>query len=193
MKKLLLLFIPVLVYSCVPVKIAPNIESNKVMKAKKFKRHLPDQYAFIFEDPKDANEFYNYVNTKFKLDDKNVDTNVPIEIGNTTYFMSFYETERETKTVNLVPIAVDAKRESNGNSALLEDVHTSRKGQWYLALTVTDANGNNQLNLDNRNRQKIINHLEKLRNEYLSTANYYDVLFKKKKRFKLHLFIIYNT
>jgi len=29
------------------------------MVAKKFKRSLPRDYAFIFEDPKDANEFYN--------------------------------------------------------------------------------------------------------------------------------------
>jgi len=180
MKKFLLFIIPVLVYSCVPVKIAPNIESNKVMNAKKFKRQLPDQYAFIFEDPKEANEFYNYINTKFELDDKSVDTNVPIEIDNTTYFMSFYETERETKTVNLVPIAIDAKRQSNGKNALLNEAHTSRKGQWYLALIITDANGNNQLDLNNSNRRKIINHFEKLRKEYLSTANYYDVLFKKK-------------
>jgi len=162
MKKIFLLLIPILVNSCIPVKIAPKIEGHKVVKAKKFKRQLPNKYAFIFEDPKD------------------VDFDVPINIDNKAYFLSFYETERESKMVNLLPIVVDAKRESNGNDPLLEDIHTSRKGKWYIAITIMDNDGQNALHPDYNNRNMIINHLESLRTEYMSTANYYDALFKKK-------------
>ena len=53
--------------SCVPVRIAPSIQDYKVMKGKRFKKGLSKRYFFIFEDPKEANQFYNYVNTKFEL------------------------------------------------------------------------------------------------------------------------------
>ena len=43
--------------SWIPLRIAANIKTDKVMVAKKFKRKLPKRHAFIFEDLKDANEF----------------------------------------------------------------------------------------------------------------------------------------
>ncbi len=180
MKKALLLIIPILIYSCVPVKIAPNIKDNKVMKAKKFKRQLPNQYAFIFEDPKEADEFYNYINIKYQQNDTNGDFYTPFKIGEKKYSMSFYETDKETKTVNLIPIVVDAKRESNGNNALLSELHTSRTGQWYIVITVADNDGENPLIPNHKEREIVINYLENLRKEYLNTSNYYDALFKKK-------------
>jgi len=180
MQKSLLFIIPIFICSCIPVKIAPNIADNKVMKAKKFKRQFPNQYTFIFEDPKEANEFYDYINIKFERDHQDVDVSVPIDIDKTRFYMSFYETERETKTLNLVPLAIDAKRESNGNDAMLTDIHTSRKGQWYILIMVTDYEGNNPLRPGHEKRKPLMEYLESLRNEYLSSGNYYDVLFKKK-------------
>jgi len=180
MKKAVLFLSILFIYSCIPVKIAPNIEDNKVMLAKKFKRQLPKNYAFIFEDPKDENEFYEYIKIKYELNDDDLDLNVPIEVNKKEYSMSFHETERETKTLNLVPMAIDAKRESNGNDPILEDAHVSRIGNWYLVLSVYDKDGNDCLSPDYKERQQIIDYLKNLKSEYLSTANYYDALFKKK-------------
>jgi len=36
---------------------------------------------FIFEDPKAANQFYKYINTKFELQDINVFEDVPFTIA----------------------------------------------------------------------------------------------------------------
>ena len=64
MTRLLIVIACLLLSSCIPVKIAPKIEKDKVMLAKRFKRQLPRDHAYIFKDPKEADEFYNYINTK---------------------------------------------------------------------------------------------------------------------------------
>jgi len=166
--------------SCIPTRIAPSIKTNKIMQAKKFKKGLPKQDAFIFEDPKDANHFYTYINTKYQLNHNNVDNNVPIQINNTTYYLSFYETQIDDKTLNFVPILVDAKLSQNGDEPILQDMYESRKGNYYIVLTVYDAGLKNCLSENYNNNDIIINHLEEIRIEYLNTYNYEELLFKKK-------------
>ncbi|CAM4141759.1 hypothetical protein [Zobellia nedashkovskayae] len=56
---------------------------------------------FIFEDPKDAGHFYNYVNTKFKLNDENVYDDIPFLIEGENYFSAFSEIDITTKALNL--------------------------------------------------------------------------------------------
>jgi hypothetical protein len=53
--------------SCIPLSFAPKIKTDKVKLAKRFKRDLPKQHGFIFEDPKEADEFYTFINTKYQL------------------------------------------------------------------------------------------------------------------------------
>ena len=53
--------------SCIPLSFAPNIKTDKVKLAKRFKRDLPKRYGFIFEDPKEADDFYTFINTKYQL------------------------------------------------------------------------------------------------------------------------------
>ena len=43
--------------SCTPLSFAPNIKTDKVKLAKRFKRDLPKQHGFIFEDPKKQMSF----------------------------------------------------------------------------------------------------------------------------------------
>jgi len=67
--------------SCIPIRIAPNIKDYQLTQWKKFKRSLPKRHMFIFEDPKAANQFYKYINTKFELQDINVFEDVPFTIA----------------------------------------------------------------------------------------------------------------
>jgi len=178
MKQLIASILFLSICSCIPVSVAPNIESDKLIKAKRFKRDLPDNYAFIFEDPKDADEFYRFIDAKYHRNDTDVEANIPITVAKNTYFLSFFEREKSTKTVNLVPIVVDAKRESNGNDPILEELHTSRTGQWYLVLTVTDSDFKDALHPHYTERENILAHLRKLQEEYLSTHNYNETYLK---------------
>jgi len=173
---LLLLFF----FSCIPISIAPNIETDKLVKAKRFKRDLPRNYGFVFEDSKDANEFYNFINAKYDLGFIDVESNVPFEIDENNYFLSFYEREKVTKTLNLIPIAVDASLESKGNAPLLEDAHTSRTGRWYLILIVTDADINDCLNPKYESHAKVMEYLRNLKEEYLTTNNYIETYLNGK-------------
>jgi len=176
---LLLLFIA---SSCVPVKIAPKFknEDYKIVQAKKFKRKLSHETSFIFKDPKDEDEFYNYLNTKFQLNDNNVGSNTPINIDDKIFYLSYSETEKEDKSINIPLVLADAKRESNGNNKIFESHHVNRKGHWYILITVYDNDIKNCLLKDNPNRQVVVDYLIDLKKEYLNTSNYNELLFNKK-------------
>lgn len=180
MKQLLILLVFFTFYSCIPLRIAPNIKEDKVMVAKKFKRKLPRRNAFIFEDPKNAEEFYNYINTKYELNHIDVGWNVPITIEGEKLFLTYYEIEIPTKTINLIPILIDVGLESNGYDPLLADAEFSRIGNWYLVLTVTDSDFNDCLKPSYKFQKEIIKYLRSLRIEYLNTHEYVQVLLKKK-------------
>jgi hypothetical protein len=180
MKELLPILVFFIFSSCIPLRIAPKIMDDKVMVAKKFKRSLPRNYAFIFQDPKNADEFYNFINMKFDLGYQDVEWNVPFSINDETYFLSFYETEIPTKTLNLIPIMVDFKRESNGNTPLFEDAHFSRIGNWYLVITVYNSEMRDCLEPQYESRSSVLKYLRDLRLEYLNTHNYLETLLKNR-------------
>ena len=170
-----------ILFSCIPLRIAPNIKDDKLVVAKKFKRELPRYYALIFEDPKDANEFYNYINIKYALNHTNVGWNVPITINNEELYLSYYEVEIPTKTINLIPIAVDAALEDKGYDPLLNNMEFSRTGNWYLALTVLDADMKDCLNPKHRLQKQTLAYVKDVRVEYLNTSEYVQTQLLKKK------------
>ena len=178
-KLVLLLVLMFLSSSCIPLRIAPNIKTDKVMVAKKFKRKLPKRHAFIFEDPKDANEFYNYVNTKYELNHQDVEWNVPFEVDGKPFYFSFHEVEIPNKTLNILPIFVDLALKSGDSDPIFEDVYMSRKGNWYLAITVADTKMNDCLKENYVKREAIIKYLKTMRIEYLNTYNYLEALLKR--------------
>lgn len=179
MRQLLLYSFIILITSCIPLRIAPTIKTDKVMLAKKFKRKLPKQHAFIFEDPKDVNEFYNYVNTKYELHHQDVDWNVPFEVDGEIFYFSFYEVEIPNKTLNLLPIVVDIMLKVNDSEPILEDLYMTRTGNWYLAITVADDAMNDCLKKNYVKHEAILNYLKADRVGYLITYNYLEALLKR--------------
>ncbi len=173
MKKLVFLLCLGLLYtSCIPLRVSPVVKDERVMKAKKFKHKLPKRYAFIFEDPKIANEFYTYINVKFSPDQNNVENNIPIVIEGETHYLSFYEVEKNTTTVNLIPIIADGILENKGHDPLFGDIEYTRKGRWYLVLTVSDESYRDSLHPDDTSRDIIVRYLKDLKKEYLNTDDY---------------------
>jgi hypothetical protein len=180
MKRLLTIILSFfLLSSCIPLRIAPNIKEDKIKIAKRFQRHLPKQYALVFKDPKDADEFYYFINTKYQLNHELVEDNVPFNIGDKDFSFSFYEVEKTTKTLNLLVIIIDFAI-NNDDELLFEDSYTSRKGEWYIALTALDTDLNDALNPNYKHRVEIIKYLRDLRIEYLNTSNYLEAMLKKK-------------
>nr|WP_299345335.1 hypothetical protein [Allomuricauda sp.] len=177
-KSLSFLIILFLIQSCIPLRVAPNIESYKVTKGKRFQRFLPKKQLFIFEDPKEADEFFYYVDTKFGLKDTYVDINVPFCINDNQYYFSFYETEIPDKTLNLVPVLIDGLLSRADIDPMLEEAHESRKGNYYVGIEVYNEDGEDCLHGDYESKKEIIEFLNSMRNEYLNTNNYNEVVFK---------------
>ncbi len=165
--------------SCIPLRIAPNIKEDKIKIAKKFKRSLPRHYALIFKDPKNADDFYHFVNAKYHLNDESVEDNVPFEIDGKEFSFSFYEVERVTSTINLLPMFVDAALSTEYCiDPVFEDLYASRKGHWYIVLTARDIKMQDGLHPDYVDRELVIRHLRELRKEYLNTHNYMEFSMK---------------
>ncbi|WP_293298053.1 hypothetical protein [Allomuricauda sp.] len=180
MKQHLLLALAVMfLHSCIPLRIAPTIKNYKITQGKKFKRGLPKKTVFVFEDPKDADEFYHYVNTKYQLYDYYVDVQVPFTINDQTFYFSFYEVEIPTKTINLVPLALDvALSRAADMDPMFEDAHATRIGNWYIAIEIFSATEEDCLSFDSVSREVVLSYLRDLKKEYLATDNYNELVFK---------------
>lgn len=170
MKQLAIILVFLIFSSCIPLRIAPNIDDYKIKVAKKFKRKLPKKNAFIFEDPKEADAFYNYINIKYNLNFKNVENNVPFAFNGKIYFLSFYEIEIPTKYFNFLPGMAEAAFEMVvlGADSYSSEVEMTRIGHWYLALTVSNFNKEDCLDPNYEFRAELINYLQDLKTEYLA-------------------------
>lgn len=133
---------------------------------------------FIFEDKKNANQFYDYINIKFGLDDENVYDDVPFKIAGQQYFFSFYEVEIPTKTINLIPVLIDGLLDSADIDPVLEDAYASRIGNWYIAIEVYADFEQDCLQENSLSREAVLKYLRNIKQEYLSTYNYNEVVFK---------------
>lgn len=173
-----------LLQCCIPLRVAPKIEDYKITKGRKFKRDLPKRKMFVFEDKTEANEFYNFVNTKYKLDHKNVFDDVPFKIEEQQYFFSFYEVDIPNKSLNLVPLVADvflniALGNDNMEPIFSDDRSSvSRKGNWYIAIEVYSDFENDGLQTNSLSREAVLNYLRVLKKEYFSTYSYNEILFR---------------
>jgi len=157
-----------LLYSCVPLQVAPQIKNYKIKKGKHFKRKLPKQQAYIFEDPHGANSFYYFFNSSYRQDNVDVAHNIPITIDHRTYYLSFFEAVKKTKVLNLLPAMLSKDGESE-----IEKIE-----KWYIALMVRDAYFNDALKKGYRERDEIISYLNKLKKGYVDHITYDNSLTK---------------
>ena len=164
--------------SCIPLSFAPNIKTDKVKLAKRFKRDLPRQYAFIFEDPKEADEFFTFINTKYKL--PGIDQRITLWIDKKPLHLNIYERKRTTRTLNLVPIFVDAalaaKKDDSYN--FFSSFYTTRKEKWFIILTLSDLSGKDALAPTHPHQAANLAFLRALQKEYVNTANYMEAYFR---------------
>lgn len=151
--------------ACIPLRTAPTIKNYEVQRAKKFKKDLPERYAFIFEDNNPEGYFYNFMDRRFERQGVNVNRFVPIEIDSTTYYMSFYEVKRVQKTVNVLGMIVNDALDPDGD----DDNDISKADYWYIALTVADRMDQDCLDLRYTHQEAIVSFLRQLQLDYLKT------------------------
>ena len=108
-----------------------------------------------------------------------MDVQVPFQVDGGTYYFSFYEVEIPTKTINLVPLALDVILSKGADmDPMFEEVHTSRMGNWYIAIEVFNDIEKDCLREGSVSRDVVLSYLRGLKNEYLTTHNYNEVVFK---------------
>lgn len=180
MKKLLLITVFLSLFiSCIPLRIAPSIEDYKVTDGQKFRKSLPKRTVFVFEDPKDEGHFYDYINTKFNLDHYRVDVDIPIKIGEKECYFAYYEVEIPSKTLNLLPLVIDGILQTTDTmDPVFTDTYESRTGHWYIAIEVYDREENDCLANDSLIKEPLLQYLRALKQEYIGTHNYNEVVFK---------------
>ncbi|NKI27911.1 hypothetical protein HCG49_15215 [Arenibacter sp. 6A1] len=182
MKRILLvLLIGGLCFSCIPLRIAPRIEDYKISQGKKFKRGLPKRQLFLFQDPKEATAFYNFVNSKFQLGDENVMDDVPFTIAQDQYFFSFYEIQIPTKHINFFPLLFDSffNAALNIQEGEERDPEEIRKDNYYIGIEVYSDFEEDCLLENSLSRTVVLKYLRNLKNEYLVTQQNHEVLFKQ--------------
>lgn len=174
------IFIP----SCIPLRIAPKIDDYNVTQGKRFKRDLPEREMFIFADPKEAEMFYNYVDIKYALNNENVYDDVPFQVNQNQYFFSFYETEIPDKHINLFPLIADVFLNAAIGNDEIEPIlsngveEVQRAGNWYIAIEVYSDAEKDCLSPDSLSREAVLKYLRNLKEEYLATNNYNELVFK---------------
>lgn len=170
--------------SCIPFQFAPTIEDYKLVKGKRFKKGLPQKTTFVFQDPKEHGEFYDYINTKFKLNHDFVDVEVPFQIEGELFYFSFYEVIKKSKALFLLPLATDLTVHAATNAdefeptVANEDNTILEAGTFYIAIEVYSDNEKDCLHQNSPNEKKVLAYLQALKSEYLNTDNYNEVLFK---------------
>ncbi|NJB71479.1 hypothetical protein GGR42_001941 [Saonia flava] len=182
-KSLSYVFLLIFIQSCIPIRIAPNISDYKLTTGKKFKRNLPKRNMFIFEDPKEAGHFYDYVNIKFQLNDEDVYDDVPFVVDGIQYFFAFYETEIQDKSIPILAALMDVALSRATSSDDYEPVFTPkggvyRKGNWYIAIEVYSDLEKDCLGENSFSREVVLKYLRSLKDEYLSTHNYNEIVLK---------------
>ncbi len=155
-----------------------------MVEGKKFKRSLPKRNMFIFQDPKEADAFYSYINTKYSLNNQDVYDNVPFTIDEKQFFFSFYETDIPDKHLNLFPLIADVFLNAALGNEDIEPIISNgteeiiRKGNWYIAIEVYNDEEADCLTTNSLSRTAVLKYLSTLKKEYLSTQNYNEIVFK---------------
>jgi hypothetical protein len=173
-----------IVHSCIPIRIAPRIEDYKLVKGKKFKRSLPERHMFIFTDSKEADEFYNYINTKFQLHHTSVYDDIPFKIHEDQFFFSFYEVAISDKSLNIATpfLATVGNKllevDDEPSTIFNPDTSVLRTSNYYIAIEVYSDDENDCLAKDSVSKESVLNYLSALKEQYLATHNYNEVLFK---------------
>ena len=162
---------------CFPVAIAPDLTNGKIINGKKFKNQLPDRQSYIFTDSKNADEFYYYLRAKYQRQPDAVEDNVPVLIDGEQFYVSFYETGKSTKTVNIInPLVNEVMERNNIPGVLNEETVRSYGDTYYIVLMVSDERFDDGLSENHPDYASVYNYVQKLQAEYLATSNY-DQLF----------------
>ena len=150
--------------SCIPLKSAPSIKTEKVMKVKRFKIDNPNKYGLVFEKPDSPYDFYRFVNFKYDLIHPSDENPVPVVIRDKSYFLSIYERYKIERTLNLGVIFLDAYLEVEHDVDLLDDsTYTSAWEKGYMVITVSDRAFKDCLAPEHPDRALVIAYLRALR------------------------------
>lgn len=165
---------------CIPYKSADTIFDYQVEVGRKFQKGLPERNMFLFEDPKEANAFYHFIDNRFELHGDNVADDVPFVIDGQQYFFAFYETSQSSKGVSFVNLLTDAVVSSALNTERDPDAvpEEMRSDKYYIGIEVYSDLEEDCLAVNALAREPVLKYLRNLKEEYLATKTTHGALSK---------------
>jgi hypothetical protein len=103
---------------------------------------------------------------------------VPFLVDDQQCFFAFYEVEISDKSINLVPLLVDGILYRSEKGPRFENRYSIRNGNWYIAIEGYNDFEKDCLVKESLSRQMVLKYLRDLKNQYLTTSNYNETVFK---------------
>ena len=176
MKRVLLALSLLLCTSCFPTRTAPNISTYKLQQANRFKKGLPKETGFIFEDRKEEGAFFGFLKDKFALTDDEMDYAIPIQIEERNYLLNFHEMDRTSEVFMLGLAILDA---AVSDEEILDDYSASGSPKWYIVLMVLDTDLKDALDKEYPHQKEVRAYLDLLRREYYGLYSPEEELFRQ--------------
>ena len=96
------------------------------------------------------------------------------------YFVTFYETKKKSRAVNLLPVIANEVLYKNNIPVQFNEPPIVRDETWYTAIIITDKDYNDALSPSYIYHEDVLQFSRTLQNEYLSIDNYNSLLLKRK-------------
>lgn len=171
-----MIFSVLLLTSCFPTRTAPNISTYKLQQANRFKKGLPKETGFIFEDRKKEGAFFGFLKDKFDLSDDQMNYSIPIEVQGREYLLNFHEMDRTSEVYMLGLAILDA---AVSDEEILEDYSASGSPKWYVVLMVLDTDLKDALDKEYPHQKGVRAYLDLLRREYYGLYSPEEELFRQ--------------
>ncbi|MCV6628541.1 MAG: hypothetical protein OIF50_01640 [Flavobacteriaceae bacterium] len=168
---------------CIPLKTAPTIAEYRIMQGKKLNKQLSKhKLYYVFENHLEDFAFYDYLDTYHMPEDYHRYFNVPIQLGNDKFYITFMEVEAKSKTLDLFsPLANAMLNQAMGDEYFETESKIHEKYKTYIAIHVHDVNVSDCLRPNSLFRVKVLKYLSHIRKQYQNGNGYKKNLFRTQR------------
>ncbi|WP_298417913.1 hypothetical protein [uncultured Kordia sp.] len=159
--------------NCISLKKAPEVNASGyiIAKGKKLKKSLSNANHFVFYNHLYDSDLTAFIEYKLKAEENSFLQNLPVNIKETNFLMTFYTVASSDKSINLLKPFVNKAINEKLNTDFSEDVETKETEYYYVAVYVESDLESDSLKEESIHRKIVENYLIGLMNEYQSIGS----------------------